>query len=185
MEKFRTVKGIIKSNLANMFTAVRMVIAIAILILYYTNANNWLWRCLALFVFGCVTDMFDGTIARLTHSVSDLGKLLDPICDKAMQVSLCMVLTMSGYIHKWVFIVLALKEFIMVIGAAIFFKQNIVVSSNWVGKLSTVWFSLAAMLAIFEFDPYCDWAFFISVVLAITALIQYAIKYIKIFKQSK
>lgn len=168
-----------------MFTAVRMVIAVAILILYYTNAVNWLWRCLALFVFGCITDMFDGAIARHTNSVSDLGKLLDPICDKSMQVSLCLVLTLGGYIHKWVFIVLAVKEFIMVIGAAIFFKQNIVVSSNWVGKLSTVWFSIAAMLAIFEFEPYCDWAFFVSVVLALTALVQYAVKYIKIFKHSK
>lgn len=185
MKKFGAVKNIIKSNLANMFTAVRMVIAIAILILYYTNATNWLWRCLALFVFGCVTDMFDGTIARLTHNVSDLGKLLDPICDKSMQVSLCLVLTMSGYIRKWVFIILAIKELIMVVGAAVFFKQNIVVSSNWVGKLSTVWFSVAAVLAIFEFEPYCDWLFFVSVVLAITALVQYAVKYIKIFKRSK
>ncbi len=164
-----------------MLTAIRFVIAIAILILYYSDAQNWAYRCLALFAFGCLTDVFDGAVARLTNSVSDLGKLLDPICDKSMQVSFGLVLTMGGYIHRWVFVVLAIKEMLMVLGAAIFFKKNIVVSSNWVGKLSTVWFSCAAIMALFKLQPYSDWAFYISVVLAITALVQYSIKYTRVF----
>ncbi len=178
------VKSIIKNNLANMLTAMRMVVAVAMLVLYFSNAKNWLWRCLALFVFGCLTDVVDGTVARLTNSVSDVGKLLDPICDKSMQISMALILTLGGYVYKWVFITLAIKELTMLVGASVFFKKKIIVSSNWVGKISTVWFSFAAGLAIFELKPYCDWAFVVSVILAITAMVQYGIKYIKVLKNS-
>ena len=167
-----------------MFTGVRFVIAIAMLILFFADAPNWLWRCLALFVFGCLTDVFDGEIARRTNTVSDTGKLLDPFCDKAMQIAMIIVLALGGYVDLWVLIALVAKELLMVLGGMFFLKSKIVVSANWVGKLSTVWFSFAAVLAVFELEPYCDWAFIASVVLTYIALVQYAIKYYKELKNT-
>ena len=167
-----------------MFTAIRFVIAIAILILYFANVENWLWRSLALFVFGCLTDVVDGEIARRTNTVSDLGKLLDPVCDKAMQIAMALVLALGGYVYLWVLIALVAKELLMVLGGMFFLKSKIVVSANWMGKFSTVWFSLAAVLAMFELKPYCDWAFIASVVLAYATLVQYGVKYFTVLKNT-
>ena len=76
----------IKNNSANIITSIRFFVAIAILILYFSNAENWLWRCLGLFIFGSLTDVIDGFVARKCHCVSGFGKLLDPICDKSMML---------------------------------------------------------------------------------------------------
>ena len=172
----------IKNNSANMITSIRFFVAIAILILYFSSAENWLWRCLGLFVFGSLTDVIDGFVARKCHCVSGFGKLLDPICDKSMMLSMILVLALGGYIYMWIFIALALKELIMVIGAIFFFNKKIVVMSNWYGKLSTLLFTVAVIMAIFGLQPYSDWILTAAVVWTVITMVQYGVYY---FKQLK
>lgn len=172
----------LKNNLANIITAVRFFVAIAILILYFTDAQNWLWRCLGLFVFGSLTDVIDGFVARRLHCVSNLGKLLDPVCDKSMMLSMMLVLALGNYIYMWVFVALALKELIMVVGAALFFNKNIVVMSNWFGKLSTLTFTVAIVMSVFGLRPYCDWVLAAAVVWTFITMVQYGIYYYKQLK---
>ena len=175
-------KAFLKKNAANILTASRFFIAIALLILYFTGAENWFWRCLALFVLGCLTDVIDGTVARKTGSVSDIGKILDPFCDKAMMLCMLLVLALGDYIYMWIFIALAVKEALMIIGSLFFLNKKVVVMSNWYGKSATVLFSISVVLAVFGFRPYSDWALAISVVWTFVAMVQYAILYYKQIK---
>ena len=99
----------LKNNIANALTAMRLVIAIYILILYFSNAKNWLWRCAGLFVFALLTDVVDGFVARKFHSVSNVGKLLDPICDKSLMFAMLLVLKFSKNVDLWVLIEYCIK----------------------------------------------------------------------------
>ena len=49
-----------------------------------------------LYAVGAWTDFFDGYIARRTNSVTDLGKLLDPLADRVFIVALAIALVGSG-----------------------------------------------------------------------------------------
>lgn len=42
------------------------------------------WIALILFVGAALTDFFDGWLARKLNQITDIGKMLDPIADKAM-----------------------------------------------------------------------------------------------------
>lgn len=177
--------GIIKRNIANFITLIRLFVAIAILILYFTEAKNWFWRCIGLFVFGSVTDLFDGYAARKLGCISDFGKLLDPLCDKAMMLSILLVLSLGKYIYMWIFFALAAKELLMVIGSAFFFNKKIVVKSNWYGKLSTGLLTAAIIMAVFSWRPYSDYALTVAVIWTFIAMAQYGILYFKQLKGIK
>ena len=67
----------------------------------------WLWfagsREVAVVVYGvgAWTDFLDGYIARRTNTVSELGKLLDPLADRVFIVALAIALVGGGTLPWW------------------------------------------------------------------------------------
>ena len=93
----------------------------------------------ALVLVSAVTDILDGVIARKFNMVSDLGKVLDPICDKVTHAAL-MICLVARYHYMWfVFALLALKELTMfTLGSIAIKRRGTVQSAKWYGKLCTV-----------------------------------------------
>lgn len=71
-------------NLPNILSASRIVVAP--LIAWLILAGTWQARLAAfvLFIAASVTDYYDGVLARSRQSVTDLGRLLDPLADKLL-----------------------------------------------------------------------------------------------------
>lgn len=63
--------------------------------------NNSPGAALGLMAGACVTDFFDGYIARKFKKQSALGSILDPAADKALMISLASCLTYSGIVPWW------------------------------------------------------------------------------------
>lgn len=66
----------------------------------------------------CLTDALDGAIARRFHMISQLGKVLDPIADKATQLTLILCLSVTHPVLHWVLGLFLVKELFQV-GAGI------------------------------------------------------------------
>ncbi len=96
-----------------------------------------------------LTDILDGAIARKFNFISDFGKLIDPLADKATQISMLTVLVLKNMIPIWILIIVVLKEFCMVSGASFLYGKELVVSSKWYGKLATVLFYIAIVVSLF------------------------------------
>ncbi len=87
----------LKKNLPNLLTISRILtIPIIVLSFYIQNRYANLITILT-FTFACITDFFDGYLARAWKVQSKFGKLLDPIADKLIVVS---TITMLIYKHK-------------------------------------------------------------------------------------
>ncbi|WP_291158604.1 CDP-alcohol phosphatidyltransferase family protein [Gemmatimonas sp. UBA7669] len=74
-------------NLPNAITVGR--IALTPLIAWLPFATSWSARLAAfvLFLIAAITDYWDGHLARTRNLVTDLGRLLDPLADKALLVA--------------------------------------------------------------------------------------------------
>lgn len=104
---------------------------------------------IALLSISGLTDILDGTIARKYNYITDFGKLMDPLADKATQISLLTTLFIKGAIPIWILAIVVLKEFCMVSGASFLYGKELVVSSKWYGKLATVLFYVAMVISLF------------------------------------
>lgn len=132
-------------HIPNMLTILRFLLIPVIVILCLQE--NYILAIIFLTLSG-ITDILDGAIARKYNLITDFGKLMDPLADKATQVSLLTVLVIKNMIPIWILVIVVLKEFCMVSGASFLYGKELVVSSKWYGKLATVLFYLAIVASL-------------------------------------
>lgn len=69
-----------------------------------------------LFIIAAITDIFDGLFARLKNQKTLLGMFLDPLADKFLIVTSIIILSVYGWIPKWLAITVISRDIIVVIG---------------------------------------------------------------------
>ena len=79
-------------NLPNLLTISRIVVIPVIFLSVYIHSVMWSYFVAILFVVASITDYFDGYLARSRGETSVFGRLLDPIADKLLVISACVVI---------------------------------------------------------------------------------------------
>ena len=101
-------------NLPNLITLARLCAApVAVWLILDGEAS----AAFAVFVLAGVSDALDGLIARRFRARSRVGGFLDPLADKAMLVSVFLVLGYMGHIPAWLVILVFFRDLIIVGGA--------------------------------------------------------------------
>ncbi len=96
-------------SVPNLLTVARLIAAPAFALVYVALPRPLAdWVALVLFVAAALTDYADGWLARRWGQVSGLGRMLDPVADKAMVViALAVLLGLSG-LNPWVVVPVSL-----------------------------------------------------------------------------
>ncbi len=164
-------------NIPNALTVIRLALVpvLWVLMLVY-KADYW---ALGVFVLASMTDILDGYLARHNNQITTFGKLMDPLADKLMTLSVLATLLIRGMISWKPVALLGLKELIMLTGGILLYKRKIVVHSLFVGKLAQTAVCASLFLSFFR-DKFTDFSFqphtallWIGVGAAYTALIVY------------
>jgi cardiolipin synthase len=91
-------------------------------------------------VFGFVvaTDWVDGTIARRTGQVSDLGKVLDPVADRLAVAAGIIALAIRGVFPVWAAAVILVRDvMVLVVGLLVLTRRHVTIEVRWIGKVAT------------------------------------------------
>lgn len=123
-------------HLANIITLSRVLGVFVIFFLTPFTTNFWLITIVFIYIFACVTDFFDGWVARRFSIVSDLGKILDPLADKILVLVFLPLLQMQAIAAFPVFIILA-REYAIMALRIILAKNGTIVAANFSGKIKT------------------------------------------------
>ena len=99
-------------NLLSLFRI--LIIPLLVYLLSFPDRRTSLWAA-ALFLVASITDYFDGYFARRNKSVSDLGKILDPLADKLMVASALIMLAAMDRpgepsVPAWLVVVILARE---------------------------------------------------------------------------
>jgi cardiolipin synthase len=71
------------------------------------------------FTVAALSDGVDGFIAKRFDRISELGGFLDPLADKALLVSIFIVLGQQGYVPSWL-VILVVSRDILIVGGFLF-----------------------------------------------------------------
>lgn len=157
---------------------------------------HWVVALLVYFV-ACVSDTVDGNIARKQHLVTDFGKLMDPLSDKALVLAAFLIQINLGFRTDLVIMLMMAREFLVAGMRMAATVEGEVIAANKFGKAKTfIQMSTTGMtfliLAILEKDGetviatngfnapqwlniYCGIAFWVAAVVTALSGIKYAI----------
>lgn len=166
-------------HIPNILTIVRFFLIPVIM--KYLFQDDYLAAFIVITISG-LTDVLDGCIARKFNFITNFGKLIDPLADKLTQILILVTLSMKDIIPSWFLIIVIFKELILIIGASFLYGKELVVSSKWYGKLSTVLFYVAIVCSLFikQFNITFDFSIYIYY-LAIFTTVFSLVMYIKAF----
>lgn len=123
----------------NLLSLFRLIL-IPVYMLIYLNATDSAdyYLAAAILAVSCLTDMIDGKIARKFNLITTVGKILDPIADKATQFTLIVCLSMRYPILFWIILLFVVKEaFQLLAGIWLFRKGRMLKGALISGKICT------------------------------------------------
>lgn len=149
-------------TLANKITLMRILgVPLFILALFYylmsvsRGTPDEYYRRLAfgLFLAAAITDAADGYLARRRNEITHLGRLLDPLADKALLLSAVIMLTRfhpplpAPSFPPWFSLLVISRDAFLLVGAGVVhaLTGGVEVHPRWVGKCATVLQMLAIL----------------------------------------
>ena len=104
-----------------------------------------------IFVLASATDVADGYLARRHQTVTNFGKLMDPLADKLLVTSVLVSLVALDRVEGWVAMVIIAREFAVTGLRQIAIEQGHVVAASVWGKIKTG-FQVAMVLVLIIVD---------------------------------
>ena len=158
-------------NLISIIRIVLVPVFVVLLLIAGPHADPMRWVATVLFVVAIATDSLDGHLARSRNLVTDLGKLLDPIADKALTGAALVVLSIMIQLPWWVTIPILVREVGITVWRFIVLKKRVVPASKG-GKTKTVLQSVAITLALAPFPALLgSWVNWVNTVLMAAAFV--------------
>lgn len=130
----------------NGLTALRLLLVpVLAFLLFGAQAQDasMRWTAFAVFLIAAITDFVDGALARSSNTVTTVGKIADPIADKAITGVALIGLSWLDLLPWWVTLVIIARE-VIVTGVRFAVISHGVIPASRGGKAKTV----AQILAI-------------------------------------
>ena len=140
-EKTAASSGKWRQIIPNALTITRIILVpifIALMIMQHLRGSiSLLIVSLVVFCVASYTDHLDGKLARRWQVVSDFGKLVDPIADKALMISAFVLLSLFQNLWWWFTAVVILREVAVTLLRMYLLRSGVVLPASKGGKIKT------------------------------------------------
>ncbi len=166
-----------RAQLPNALTIGRIVLIPVYVVLITTAAGGRSWPAAIVFGVAGITDQVDGFLARRWHVESAFGKIADPLADRLMIDAAVVLLIHAGRL-PWVALVIPARDLVALAGTPILMGRGYEFQVNLLGKAATwlLYASLGFVMVTHKATHWPLWIFWTGLVLAVAALVEYALK---------
>lgn len=173
-------------NIANILTVTRLLLVpVFLLTMFAGGGHSTGWRMVAFLVFavGSFTDFIDGHLARKYGLVTDFGKVIDPIADKALTGAALVALSALGELPWWVTLTIAGREILVTLLRFWVIRYG-VIAASYGGKVKTFAQIIAIGLYLLPlpaaFDPVLWAGMGIALVLTVVTGVDYVVRALRL-----
>lgn len=133
-------------NLANKITVARICLVPLFMIFLYSGAG---YLAFAVYILACVSDFFDGYIARNYNQVSTFGKFMDPLADKVLVIAAMCWFVQALRFPGWALALVCFREFAVSGLRLIAAEKGQVIAAAKSGKIKTASTMVALAVMLF------------------------------------
>jgi cardiolipin synthase len=124
-------------SVANLVTVLRLLLVPFFFAMLIRDSERARLAAFALYALAASTDWIDGQIARRTHTVTQVGKVIDPLVDRLLLASGVIGLYIIGELPLWIPVVLVLRDVYLLYGSYVLEKDRIILPVTYIGKITT------------------------------------------------
>ena len=142
-----------KWNVPNILTMIRMFCTPIVVVLFLVNLPSGIGVFIALgvYILACLTDFLDGYIARKYNMITDFGKFMDQIADKAITTSAMILVLLAGnvtvvWLAVTMVLIVVLRDTIISGIRMVAANKNIVITADIFGKIKSFFLDIASMV---------------------------------------
>jgi CDP-diacylglycerol--glycerol-3-phosphate 3-phosphatidyltransferase len=182
-------------TLPNLLSLFRIaIVPVLVYLLTFSGPRSSLLAAF-LFLVASLTDYFDGYLARRNRSVSNIGKILDPLADKLMIVSVLIMLAAMSRpgepgVPAWLVVVIVARETAVTILRGIALTEGVVMAAEDLGKYKFILQALAVFALLVHY-PYMGVDFyvagiyflFLATVVGLWSGVNYHVKFFRFLQQ--
>lgn len=166
-------------TIPNILTMSRLVLA-AVVTYLIVSEGPLVWLFVLLGV-AMATDWFDGQIARWSHTVSEWGKVLDPMVDKFAAGAVILALFLTGQLPAWFLGLVAGRDLLILLGGVMLARRTgRIAVSIWSGKVAVTAVAVTVLAALLRADPpilnFCLWT---SAILLVYSYLRYLVRFFR------
>ncbi len=132
-----------------------------------------------------LSDWFDGKLARWSKTVSEWGKVLDPLADKFAAAMVTLALVLQGSLPLWFLLIVVFRDATIVAGGFVLARRTgRVVMSIWMGKLAIGALAITVIAALLEADaPVLEVCIWVTTALMLYALLLYILRFFRLLRE--
>jgi CDP-diacylglycerol---glycerol-3-phosphate 3-phosphatidyltransferase len=143
-------------NLPNLLTLMRILLVPVVVVALLDATPNGSILAAAVFALAAVTDGVDGYLARSRQSITNFGKVMDPIADKLLIAAALISLVSLDRLAGWVAMVIIAREFAVSGLRVVAGQQGVVIPASPLGKVKTI-VQVAAVFVLIAVDDTGMW----------------------------
>lgn len=132
-------------NLPNKLTISRIILTFFFVICLFSKGVNAKALALGIFIVAAITDYLDGWIAKRNNLISQFGKIMDPVADKALTISAFVTFAIMGIVPEKIVVIIIAREIMITSFRLKALMEGKVLSAASSGKQKTV----SQMVSIF------------------------------------
>jgi CDP-diacylglycerol--glycerol-3-phosphate 3-phosphatidyltransferase len=173
-------------NAANALTALRLLLVpvfVALVVASQLEHAGWRIAATLTFAVASATDLVDGWIARRYGLVTSLGKVADPIADKALTGSALVLLSWFDALPWWVTVLILAREWGVTLLRFWVIRYG-VIAASYGGKVKTFAQIIAIGLYLLPlpaaFDPVLWVGMGIALVLTVVTGLDYVVRAVRL-----
>ncbi len=167
-------------NAANVLTTVRLVLVpVFLFALFAGDGHETRWRVAAFVIFAVamITDRLDGALARSYGTITEFGKLADPIADKALLGAALIGLSLLHELPWWITVVILVREIGVTVLRFAVLHRGVIPASHG-GKLKTLVQAVAIGLFVLPLSGVWHTAATVVMAIAIVLTVVTGIDYV-------
>ena len=167
-------------TISNFISFSRIFIVIPVVYRHYINVFSVDAIIILLIGYGIISDYLDGFVARKTNTISEIGKMIDPISDKIAAGLLFIYTVVIGWVPFWFLWLFIARDILILIGSSfIKLRYGKVAMSTISGKISInvislYWISIFFFRSASLAHAILLWA---SVAIMLFSFIMYLLRY--------
>ncbi len=166
-------------TIPNALTIARICMVPVAVIFTYENRPPYSILTIVILIMAIVTDVLDGRIARSRNQVTNIGKLLDPIADKLVVISVMIAMVDIKIIAGWIVIVIVARELATTGLRSIAAVGGVVIAANLWGKFKTGSQFAALIILLAGYKTLGTVILYIAVVLTVASGVIYFYNYFR------